>query len=332
MNYEKQMLDREFRNLDQMVTAAYKRAERRATAVYDEYMEKQPGERLNARQRAVLEEIRNSPDEDEDLWEQLFEGDEWNEELAEMAGFYSDADEECVEYADDRMPYVYVEGRNIANYETDMHYHRDMGIDLLTIGTPGLLFPGKYTINRKKADQWNLRNLKNQFLVQKQRVQTVWSIGKRAIKQVTKRSTKSTGNTLQRYLWGVDDQAKWEHMMELARHGLDIEKEWVATIDGHTRETHRTLDHQRRKVDEEFEVGKYSIMFTRQPGKEPEMIYNCRCNTVYKFPKYEDIREPEKEVRIENIRPELPNGKKGERRLIPDMPYREWEKWKAEGN
>ena len=38
-------------------------------------------------------------------------------------------------------------------------------------------------------------------------------------------------------------------------HGADIVKQWDATLDDRTRETHRMLDGQIRELDEPFEVG-----------------------------------------------------------------------------
>lgn len=43
--------------------------------------------------------------------------------------------------------------------------------------------------------------------------------------------------------------------------GCDVVKQWDATLDGHTRETHRLLDGQIREIDEPFELGLGKAMF-----------------------------------------------------------------------
>ena len=58
--------------------------------------------------------------------------------------------------------------------------------------------------------------------------------------------------------------------------GADVVKQWDATLDGRTRDTHRKLDGQIRDIDEPFEV---DGMFAMYPGDfgDPAEDCNCRC-------------------------------------------------------
>ena len=58
--------------------------------------------------------------------------------------------------------------------------------------------------------------------------------------------------------------------------GADVVKQWDASLDGKTRDTHRELDGQIRELDEPFEVAGMKAM---QPGDfgRPEEDINCRC-------------------------------------------------------
>lgn len=58
--------------------------------------------------------------------------------------------------------------------------------------------------------------------------------------------------------------------------GADIVKQWDATLDGRTRDTHRQLDGQIRELDEPFEVGGMTAMYPSDFGDPAEDI-NCRC-------------------------------------------------------
>lgn len=62
--------------------------------------------------------------------------------------------------------------------------------------------------------------------------------------------------------------------------GIQMEKQWVATFDDRTRDTHRGLDGQIRPIDEPYEIDGYEIMFPKDPDASPEMVYNCRCTQV----------------------------------------------------
>ncbi len=61
--------------------------------------------------------------------------------------------------------------------------------------------------------------------------------------------------------------------------GADVVKQWDATLDGATRETHRKLDGQIRAVDEPFEMDGKTAMFPGDFG-DPAEDCNCRCASM----------------------------------------------------
>lgn len=58
--------------------------------------------------------------------------------------------------------------------------------------------------------------------------------------------------------------------------GASVVKQWDASLDGRTRETHRELDGQIREVDEPFEANGQKAMFPGDFG-DPAEDCNCRC-------------------------------------------------------
>ena len=58
--------------------------------------------------------------------------------------------------------------------------------------------------------------------------------------------------------------------------GADVLKQWDATMDGDTRDTHRQLDGQIRETNEPFTLGSKSAMYPGSFGI-PEEDCNCRC-------------------------------------------------------
>lgn len=62
--------------------------------------------------------------------------------------------------------------------------------------------------------------------------------------------------------------------------GIEMEQEWLATLDGRTRHEHRLLDGQRVAVGEAFHVGGASIRYPGDPQAPGYLIYNCRCTLV----------------------------------------------------
>ena len=62
--------------------------------------------------------------------------------------------------------------------------------------------------------------------------------------------------------------------------GVEIEKEWISTIDKRTRKSHRGLMGQVRKLNEKFSNG---LMYPGEPVDRPYEVMNCRCTMVSKI-------------------------------------------------
>ena len=60
--------------------------------------------------------------------------------------------------------------------------------------------------------------------------------------------------------------------------GIEMQKEWVSTLDGDTRDNHRKLDGQIVGIDEYFKIGGSKAMYPADFGVASEDI-NCRCTT-----------------------------------------------------
>lgn len=56
--------------------------------------------------------------------------------------------------------------------------------------------------------------------------------------------------------------------------GIRIRKRWLATLDIHTRDSHRHVDGETVEINEEFGNG---LMFPGDPDGLPGEVYNCRC-------------------------------------------------------
>lgn len=61
--------------------------------------------------------------------------------------------------------------------------------------------------------------------------------------------------------------------------GMDIQKMWVATLDGKTRPVHGRLDGQKQPVDAPFKAGGFEVQRPGRFGIAAQDV-NCRCTTV----------------------------------------------------
>ena len=58
--------------------------------------------------------------------------------------------------------------------------------------------------------------------------------------------------------------------------GADVVKQWDATLDGRTRDSHRRVDGEVRELDEKFSNG---LMFPGDPSGGAAEVVNCRCTS-----------------------------------------------------
>jgi hypothetical protein len=64
--------------------------------------------------------------------------------------------------------------------------------------------------------------------------------------------------------------------------GVPMKKEWLASYDDRTRETHREAGKQPAiGMDDTFRVGDSDLQFPGDPAGDPEEVINCRCSLGY---------------------------------------------------
>ena len=78
-------------------------------------------------------------------------------------------------------------------------------------------------------------------------------------------------------------------MKELAAMGIEVQKEWVATLDDRTRPTHRALDGQRRDLDKAFSNG---LQYPGDSRGSAGEVWYCRCTIISYIPEYDSDDEP----------------------------------------
>ncbi len=63
--------------------------------------------------------------------------------------------------------------------------------------------------------------------------------------------------------------------------GIAVNKIWLATSDGSTRDDHLMADGQGVALNSKFDVGGERLEYPGDPNGSPENIINCRCAMVY---------------------------------------------------
>ena len=193
-------------------------------------------------------------------------------------------------------------------------------VKLLLRDEPDLLPPSRVDIPKDK--RWNMGNITRQVMQGIVQGESVEQVANR-LRTVAEMNIDSARTHAQTAMTAAQNAGREESYARTERlTGYTVEREWIATLDGYTREAHRTLDGQHKPIDEAFEVmhkgRKYKIMFPGDPDADPRMVYNCRCTTAAWLPDF----PPENSKRRDDDPDRAP---------IRDMTYREWLEYKSGG-
>lgn len=144
------------------------------------------------------------------------------------------------------------------------------------------LFPKLTAAQRAKIakDQlWNRKLLNSAILQGIQNGESIEKIAKRLaeVAEMDKRQAIRNARTATTAAQNGGRVYSYEKAEEM---GIELEQEWLATLDGRTRHEHRRLDGQTCKVGGVFKVDDYEIRFPGDPEADAEMVYNCRCSLV----------------------------------------------------
>ena len=87
----------------------------------------------------------------------------------------------------------------------------------------------------------------------------------------------------------AENQAKLDAMYTLRdEYGVDVKKQWYATLDNRTRTWHRELHGEVRELEETFSNG---LQYPGDPNGDPGEVWNCRCTLVDVISGMDEIKE-----------------------------------------
>ena len=148
----------------------------------------------------------------------------------------------------------------------------DNTINRLIAKSPKLLPKAK--VNIPKNEKWNQKKMRKTLASGIVRGLSVKELSNDlgAVTTMNKNSALRNARTM---VTGAQNSGRLESMLRFKEEtGIDIKKEWMATNDARTRDSHAYLNGEQVPVDEEFSNG---CMCPGDPNGKPEEVYNCRC-------------------------------------------------------
>ena len=251
---------------------------------------------------------------------QVFQGKQWQAKKASIANTLLHANEAAINIVNKALPDVFQVNGNYAAYQIEKGAGVEFGFNLYDstaikelITNDANLLPLK-KVNEAQDLIWNYQNIRNEVAKGIIEGESIEKISKRLATVIPNRNKAMLRTHARTMVTSAQNKGRLTRFEEAENKGIEIEKEWFATLDGRTRETHRLLDRQRKPLNEPFEVEGMEIMYPCDPTAHPSLVYNCRCTMNSYIKNY----PPKYTTRRDNVSGDL----------ISDMSYKEWLKYK----
>lgn len=137
------------------------------------------------------------------------------------------------------------------------------------------LFP-QPSVNVAIDQLWNRKQLNSAILQGILNGESIEKIAKR-LSEVAIKDYKVAVRNARTATTGAENGGRVYSYEKAEEMGIELEQEWLATLDGRTRHSHRRLDGEKIKVGGTFSNG---CKFPGDPDGAPSETQNCRCTLV----------------------------------------------------
>lgn len=279
------------RKLEKRIAKEYKKAEEEVAKKLDEYLCK--FEKKDEIKRKALENgLITQREYDEWRTGQIMVGKRWQEMRDSLAEDFTNANAIAKSIAYGYMPDVYALNHNYGTYQVEHGALVDTSYTLYDRQTVERLFddnntfyhgPGRKIsdrINRGLDVAWNKKNVQSVMLQGILQGESIGKMATRLADSVGEQNRKATIRNVRTMTTGVQNAGRVDSYDRAKAMGINVQKQWMAALDGRTRHWHRELDGVSVDNDKPFvnEFGK--IMYPGDPSADPANIYNCRCTLV----------------------------------------------------
>ena len=308
--------EREYAALKRKITKEYKQAYKEVAKKGEDFLAAHKDRDAKYRQMVESGDMSKA---DYAAWlrGQVFQGKQWEARKKQMADTLYSADQAALQMTNKARFNVFAAN---ANY-TCKQINKDIGANVsfhlydahtvqrLVKDNPDILPPR--SIGKDKAYRWynqRMNNAVTQGIIQGE---SIADIALRIGRETGESELSAMLRNARTGFTGAQNAGRIEGLHQAEELGIRVQKQWMATLDNRTRDTHADLDGQVVDVDEPFITSAGNeIMYPGDPDADPSEVWNCRCTLVYVYPGYENDME-----RRDNETGEI----------VGDMTYREWE-------
>lgn len=136
---------------------------------------------------------------------------------------------------------------------------------------------------------WNIEKMNAEVLQGILQGESMDKIADR-LAQVIGMNLRSAISAARTMVTSAENKGRQDGFERAAAMGIILEREWIATSDGRTRDWHRELDGVTVGVDEPFENAIGKIMYPGDTSANGANVWNCRCTIAAKILGFKSVR------------------------------------------
>ena len=218
-----------------------------------------------------------------------------------LSDYLTNVDKIAASVVNGYMPEVYAINGNYIRYKVDKEFGINVMFDLIDEHTverlvrdkPDLLPQAKINIPDDK--RWNKQHLNSAILQGILQGETVDQIADRLaeVSDMNHRAAIRNAKTMTTSAQNGGRMDGYKYAQDIGVTGL--KHRWLATLDGHTRYSHRQVDGDVVEIGKKFKNG---LFYPGDPKGRPEEVYNCRCCTIAAFEDSEFDKDKDRNNRI----------------------------------
>lgn len=286
--------------LEKRLSREYKQAEKEVQAKLDKYLER--FKKKDAAMKAKVD-AGSVSEKDYAKWRtsQIMVGVRWENMRDTLADDYHNTNMIAKSITREHMPEVYALNHNYGTYEIEKGtslgtsytlYDRNTVEHILRSNPDLLPEPGRATSARIAAGldvRWNRQQIQSVMLQGILQGESIPKLSKRLAVTVGDKNKASAVRNARTMTTRAQNYGRLDSYKRATGLGIKMKKQWVATLDHRTRDSHVDVDGEIRNVDEVFSNG------LDCPGGmgPPEEVYNCRCTMIAQLKGFEnDITSP----------------------------------------
>ena len=196
-----------------------------------------------------------------------------------------EADQRATEHIRGALPAVYAENYNYGSYQAQQgkviptFALYDEGTVANLLDEDKQLLPAP-KVNVPKDMSWNASHVRSALTQSFLTGESIPDMAAR-LRGVADMNTRSSIRIARTAITGAENRARVDSYVSANDMGIECEKQWMAALDGRTRDSHRKLDGTHVKADEKFDNG---CRFPGDPDAPAGETYNCRCTLVVYIP------------------------------------------------